>query len=102
MVPMPNPEMIEVENVNTPGVRTRVNAEKYRAAREALLKALPKKTPGLTQSEMGLAILPHLPERLFPGGAKSLWWMKTVQLDLEAKGLVRRDPKTKPLRWWRT
>jgi len=43
------------------------------------------------------ALLPHLPADLFPGGAKAGWWMKTVQLDLETKGIITRE-KTKPLR----
>jgi hypothetical protein len=30
----------------------------------------------------------HLPQNLFPGGAKAGWWAKTVQLDLEARGLL--------------
>ena len=44
------------------------------------------------------AVKAHLPADLFPGGAKVGWWTKCVQLDLEAKGVVIRDPG-KPLRW---
>lgn len=33
-------------------------------------------------------------------GAKAMWWSKTVQLDLEAKGLLGRE-QSKPLRWHR-
>lgn len=47
------------------------------------------------------AVLPHLPQELFPGGAKAGWWTKCVQLDLEAKGTVLRDAAGKPLRWRR-
>ena len=36
-------------------------------------------------------------EDLFPGGAKAGWWFKAVQLDLEAKAVLVREP-TKPLR----
>ena len=46
------------------------------------------------------AVLPHLPADLFPGGAKAGGWMKTVQLDLEAKRIIARE-KTKPLQWHR-
>lgn len=92
---------IVVENINVPGQVTRVNAAKYEAMRRALLKVLPRKAPGLTQKEMVEAVLAHLPEDLFPGGAKSAWWQKTVQLDLEAKGIVKRDVTNKPLRWIR-
>ncbi len=93
-------EKVTVENVNVPGYTTRVDAGMYHAMRRALLKALPSKAPGLTQAEMHEAVLPHLPKDLFPGGAKAGWWAKSVQLDLEAKGIVTRED-TKPLRWHR-
>ena len=92
---------VTVENVNVPGHETNVNAEKYDAMKKVLLKVLPKGTPGLTQKQMMEAVKPHLPQDLWPGGAKSGWWVKTVQLDLEAKGLIRRTD-TKPLQWYRS
>lgn len=92
-------KMIEVENVNHPGQVSRVDAKKYAAARAALLKLLPKRAPGMTQREMMDAMRAALPLTQFPGTTTS-WWMKTVQLDLEAKGLVTRD-EGKPLRWRR-
>ena len=95
------PPMTTVMNINVPGYRARVNAAKYTATRRALLKILPKKRPGLTQAEMFAAIVPHLPDDLFPNGDKAEWWAKTTQLDLEAKGVVRRDATQKPLRWHR-
>ena len=66
--------------------------------KEALFKILPAKAPGITQKQMSTGVVSHLPQDLFPGGAKSGWWMKCVQLDLEAKGTVVRDA-TKPLTW---
>jgi len=92
---------VVVENVNCPGLAKRVDAAKYEAVRRALVKMLPHKPPGLTQGQMMQAVKPHLSEDLFPGGAKSDWWTKTVQLDLEAKRLVART-KTKPLQWYLT
>jgi len=91
-------EKIEVENVNTPGKITRVSAAKYADMHAAMKAALPKASPGLTQSEMVDAVKSHLSEDLFPDGKTSGWWSKTVQLDLEAKGKVTRET-TKPLRW---
>lgn len=41
-----------------------------------------------------------LPE-LFPGGEKASWWLKAVQLDLEAKGVIARGSKG-PVRLFRT
>ncbi|MEM7779083.1 MAG: hypothetical protein AAF697_01680 [Pseudomonadota bacterium] len=90
--------LIEVQNVNTPGQTTRVNAAKYADMLSALEKALPRSSPGVTQSEMVEAVKPHLSSDLFPQGKTSGWWAKTVQLDLEAKGKLVRE-KVKPLRW---
>lgn len=98
---MSSSEKIEVENVNHPGHITRVDAEKYAAMKRALLKVLPKRSPGLTYREMAAAALEHLPETLFPGGKTAGWWVKTVQLDLEAKDVLVRTSQ-KPLTWHRT
>ena len=93
-------EKITVENVNVPGIETRVSKGLYDAMQQAIRKVLPTKSPGLTQAEIREAVMPILPEELFPGGAKAGWWAKTVQLDQEAKGSLVRET-TKPLRWYR-
>jgi hypothetical protein len=92
--------MVTVQNVNVPGYKSRVNAAKYDAMRQALIRILPSRAPGVTQAEMVEAVKGHLPEELFPGGATAGWWAKTVQLDLEKKGIVRRSVEMKPLRWY--
>ncbi len=97
---MPGVEKIEVENFNVPGHLTRVDAVKYREMKRALLKLLPGKAPGMSQSEVMDAVKPLLSDKIFPGGKTSGWWFKCVQLDLEAKGTLVRE-KTKPLRWHR-
>ena len=94
----PEDKKVVVQNVNIPGHTSRVNAEKYKAMKLAFLKILPSYEPGITQKEIQERVIAHLPESSFPGGAKSSWWAKTVQLDLEAKGIVHRE-KSKPLRW---
>jgi hypothetical protein len=88
---------ITVHNVNVPGQATRLDAGMYEAMRQAILQVLPSMAPGLTQAEIREAVVPHLPPELFPGGAKAGWWAKTVQLDLEARGLLVREA-TRPLR----
>jgi hypothetical protein len=40
-----------------------------------------------------------LPGDLFPGGEKAGWWVKAVQLDLEAKQVIARTPS--PVRLYR-
>lgn len=89
---------IAVQNVNVPGYTHMVDAERYHAMRQVMLKVLPSKPPGLTQAEMSKALGARAPKKLFPDSGKVGWWMKSVQLDLEAKGLVKRE-LTKPLRW---
>ena len=93
-------DKIEVENVNTPGKVTRVNRAKYEAMHAALVGALPKGAPGISVAEAKAGLLPALPEDLFPAGATAGWWLKSVQLDLEAKGIVGRTAG-KPLRIYR-
>ncbi len=94
-------DKISVENINTPGRTTNVDAEKYAAMRSAMEQVIPSTPPGLTATEIKEAAKPHLPDDLFPGGATSGWWVKCVQLDLEAKGLLTRHT-TKPLTFTRS
>lgn len=90
-------EKIAIQNVVSPGHVVRVDKAKYEAMKAALLAVLPEASPGPTVAEAKQHLLPLLPQDLFPGGAKAGWWLKAVQLDLEAKGDVLREA-TKPLR----
>lgn len=83
-------DKIEIENVNTPGRTQMVDRAKYLAMRKALLAILPSDSPGVTVPQAKEALLPYLPATLFPRGATAGWWLKAVQLDLEAKGVIRR------------
>jgi len=87
---------IAVENVNTPGKITNVDAAKYTAMRDAMLNGIT--SDPMTYAQIKTATLPHLPEDLFPAGATAGWWIKCVQLDLEAKNVLTRHA-TKPLTW---
>jgi hypothetical protein len=93
-------EKIEIENINVPGRTERVDRTKYLAMREALLAALPDKAPGLTVARAQEALLPFLSETNFPERQKAGWWMKAVQLDLEAKGIIKRAPQ-RPVQLYR-
>lgn len=92
---------IEVENVLQPGKTYRVDAAKFTAMRDALMAAMPAGAPGMTPAALQAAVLPLLPPDLFPGGEKCGWWMKCVQLDLEAKAAIQRSEKA-PVRLYRT
>jgi hypothetical protein len=93
-------KMVEVENVNHPGQVKLIDAAMYDAMKRAMLKILPRTRPGLTVEEIYAKVATQVPKDLFPAGAKAGWWAKTVQLDLEAKGMIARD-KTRPLRFRR-
>jgi hypothetical protein len=90
-------DKITIESITSPGRTERVDRAKYMAMREALIAILPAQPPGITVAEAREALLPHLHGGLFPGGAKAGWWLKAVQLDLEAKGVIARA-STKPVR----
>ncbi|MEJ6399042.1 DUF6958 family protein [Yoonia sp. 208BN28-4] len=87
-------DKVEVENVNSPGQVTRVDAAKYNAMKAAMMQVM--SSDPMTASAIKDAAKAHLPDDLFPGGATAGWWQKSVQLDLEAKGVVQRHP-SKPL-----
>lgn len=93
-------DRIEIENFISPGPKYRVERAKYEPMRDALLKVLPANEPGLTVAEAKAAVLPLLPQDMFPGGEKAGWWLKAAQLDLEAKGRIRRG-KGSPVRLFR-
>lgn len=91
---------IAIQNVLQPGKTYNVDAAKYEAMKQAVLKAAPKKAPGLTPAELIAAVKPRLPQDLFPGGDTAGWWVKAVQLDLEAKGVLARAD-SKPVRLYK-
>jgi len=88
---------IEVQNLNHPGLIRSVDAAMYAAMRKAYLDVVPEGGTGLTLDAIRARLPALLPEDLFPGAAKANWWAKTVQLDLEAKGVIVRDTSS-PLR----
>ncbi len=90
-------QQIEVENINHPGQNRQVDRAMYEAMKKACLGVLPVTSPGLTLAEISKRLTGTLPGDLYPGGAKAGWWAKTVQLDLEAKRLIKRE-RTSPIR----
>lgn len=86
-------DKIEIENVSQPGKTYRVDAAKFAAMKTAVLDVVPAAPPGMTPAELIAAVRPGLPQDLFPGGDTAGWWVKAVQLDLEAKAILKRAPK---------
>jgi len=96
----PGAGQVAVGTPNVPGYSNFVDAEKYAAMKDIILAIMPAKAPGMTQGEMLEAAHAKASQSKFPGST-SRWWAKTVQLDLENKGVLRRNDAT-PLRWHRT
>lgn len=88
---------ISVENINHPGSSRKVDATMYEAMRRAYLSVVPASEPGLTIAEIHARLPERLPQDLFPDDVRAGWWAKTVQLDLEAKQVIRRTNE-RPLR----
>jgi hypothetical protein len=88
---------IAIENVNHPGKTYSVDAGIYGQVRQAWLDVLAGDDKSLTLAEIVERLGARLPNESFTDGAGLGWWSKTVQLDLEAKGLVKRD-KGSPIR----
>ena len=94
-------DRIEIESISSAHRTTRANRAKYEAMRDALLRVLPQSTPGLKVAQAKAALLPHLPDALFPAGRTAGGWLKAVQLDLESKGVIARAP-SKPVQLYPT
>ena len=91
---------VEIENIGQPGKTYRVDAATFAEMRRAVLAVLPDAAPGMTPAALIDAVKPLLDQGLFPGGDTAGWWVKAVQLDLEAKKVITRAPKS-PVRLWR-
>ena len=76
---------------------TPVNAARYKAMRRALLRVIPKHKDGVPFRDLRDATVEHLPDDVF-AGASFGWYVTTVKLDLEARGLIERVPKASPQR----
>ena len=87
---------IAVENINAPDHKVSLNAAKYGAMYDAIMSVMSAEP--MTYAAIKEGVLPILSQAHFPEGKTSGWWIKSVQLDQEAKGTIIRH-KTKPLTW---
>ncbi len=92
---------IQALNINHPKHREALKAEKYTVIREAMLASLPA-ADWMPFSELESAVRAWLKQRevppaLFPKPGSVRWYCKAVQLDLEARGEIERQPRKSPL-----
>lgn len=83
-------DKIEVRSITSPGHVMHLDRAKFEAMRDALLSVLPENAPGITVAEAKTRLLKRLPQTQFPNGEKAGWWLKAVQLDQEARGIIKR------------
>ena len=93
---------IQARNVKHPEHRENLKAEKYNLIRSAMLASLPA-DDWLPFSDLEDKVRAWLseneaPPELFPKPGSVRWYCKAVQLDLEARGEIERQPKKSPLR----
>lgn len=72
--------------------------EKYEAVRQAILAMLPAGGEGMTWAALADMIAPYLPENIFRYIGTVRWYVRAVQMDLEAEGIIEQVPGSKPPR----
>jgi hypothetical protein len=82
-------EMFDALHPDPTKAGTRLNAERYRLMRDALLAVIPAEPPGVAFSDLAERVRPLLAGTAF-GDASIKWHVTTVKLDLEARGRVER------------
>lgn len=92
---------VRARNVNHPQHRENLKTEKYTVIREAMLASLPEDA-WMPFSELEENVRARLdeqgvPKALFPKPGSVRWYCKAVQLDLEARHEIERQPKKSPL-----
>ena len=75
----------------------RVDAARYEAMRTALLRVVPGDGEGVAFASLPGLVATGLPADMFRG-ASIPWYVATVKLDLESRGLLRRVPGSRPQR----
>lgn len=77
----------------------RIDRRTYDVVRRTALATLPKKEPGITWTEFRDAVAKKLERAKDWDPTLNPWWYTTaVKLDLEARGEIRRLPKSSPQR----
>ena len=68
----------------------RIEKSKYDAMVAALLEVLPTEEPGVRFTELEELLVPHLAEDVYTADVSVSWYLTTIKLDLEARGMIAR------------
>ena len=92
---------VKARNVNHPGYQEPLKADKYNIIRRAILDSVsPDEWLSFADLEDRVREMlqrQNTPKRLFPKPGSVRWYCKAVQLDLEARGEIERQPRKSPL-----
>jgi hypothetical protein len=89
--------MVEALNPSPGKAPTRVRKRFYDAYRTAILKAVPRSDRGVEFRALMDLVCARLPDEI-RAETRAMWWVTTVKLDLEARGLIERVPGASPQR----
>lgn len=67
-----------------------IDSRKYAAMKRALLAVIPPRAPGVPFAELPELVVPHLEGSAVTAADSVRWYVTTVKLDLEARGLIER------------
>ncbi len=70
--------------------------DKYDEMKRAILKVLGRSRTGMPFTQMSKEVAEHLPSAVYPPTASVAWYCVSVKLDLEARGIIERVPRTSP------
>lgn len=88
---MSEKEMFEGLHPDPEKQGTRMTKATYDAYKAALLKVIPATEEGIEYGSLSKAVVPHLTEELVENTSQG-WWVTSVKLDLEARGMIERVP----------
>lgn len=88
---MSEKEMFEALHPDPEKQGARVTKATYDAYRAALLQVIPRDEDGIEYGKLSKAVVPYLTQEVVDNTSPG-WWVTTVKLDLEARGMIERVP----------
>ena len=86
---MSKPEMFKAQHPDPEKQGATVTKSTYDAYKAALLKVIPSSEEGIEYGALSKAVQPHISAELLESTSPG-WWVTTVKLDLEARGVIER------------
>ena len=91
-------ERIQLSHPDPDKEAPRISAEKYQAVRAAILTAVSEDEGGILFKDLAERVSQLLSPQVLENLGSVGWYTTSVKLDLEARGLIKRVPGSKPQR----